>query len=116
MGMMRKEFFATWDASKAPYAIVEGDAATFLVPIVDRDRIIDYPDPNKREEYKFKTIDEMLEWYAAFVKQYDAYSGLDFDASEPCNQNIRAKFFIKVNYHGSRRGVLFTGSQCHECG
>lgn len=96
-----KEFFATWDASKAPYAIVEGDAATFLVPIVDRDRIIDYPDPNKREEYKFKTIDEMLEWYAAFVKQYDAYSGLDFDASEPCNQNIRAKFFIKVNYHGA---------------
>lgn len=92
------DFFSEWDESQAPFAIIEGDAATFLVPIVDKDNIINHSDTS--EAYQFKTIDEMLEWYAAFVKQYDAYSGLDFDASEPYNQNVRAKFFIKVNYSG----------------
>lgn len=95
----QETFFAAWNTSKAPYAIIEGDAATFLVPIVDKDNIIRHS--GTKEAYQFKTLDEMLEWYAAFVKQYDAYSGLDFDAVEPYNQNVRAKFFIKVNYHGA---------------
>ncbi len=91
-------FFAEWDRSKAPYAVIEGDAATFLVPLKDRDRIINYP--NTTEPYRFQTIDEMLEWSAAFVKQYDSYAGLDYRADEPYNQNIRAKFFIKANKNG----------------
>ena len=91
-------FFAEWDQSKAPYAVIEGDAATFLVPLKDRDRIINYP--NTTEPYRFRTIDEMLEWSAAFVKQYDSYAGLDYRADEPYNQNIRAKFFIKANKNG----------------
>lgn len=97
-GDNQEEFFNEWNQSKAPFAIIEGDAATFLVPVVDKDNIINHSGVG--EAYQFKTINEMLEWYAAFVKQYDAYSGLDFDASEPYNQNVRAKFFIKVNYHG----------------
>jgi len=98
-GDNEKAFFSVWGTSKAPYAIIEGDAATFLIPIVDKDNIIRHLDT--KAAYQFNTLDEMLEWYTAFVKQYDAYSGLDFDASEPYNQNVRAKFFIKVNYHGA---------------
>jgi len=56
--------------------------------------------PTNTVEYQFQTLDEMLEWYAAFVKQYDAFAGLDFYAEEPWNQNMRAKFFIKANQHG----------------
>lgn len=93
----QEEFFDIWDETKAPYAIIEGSAATFLVPIADRNNIINKED----ESYPFASIDEMLEWYAAFVKQYDAYSGLDFYAEEPYNQNVRAKFFIKANAHGA---------------
>ncbi len=92
-------FFSEWDRSKAPYAVIEGQAATFLTPIKDRNRIINYP--NASEPYRFHTLDEMLEWSAAFVKQYDAYAGLDFYADEPYNQNVRAKFFIKANKHGA---------------
>lgn len=94
-----KAFFAEWDRTKAPYAVIEGDAATFLVPIKDRGRIINYP--NVQEAYQYHSIDEMLEWPAAFVKQYDAYAGLDFYADQPYNQNVRAKFFIKANKHGA---------------
>lgn len=94
----QKEFFREWDESQAPFAIIEGDAATFLVPIVDRNNIIN--NSSVSEAYRFQTIDAMLEWYAAFVKQYDRYSGLDYDASETYNQNVRSKFFIKVNNSG----------------
>ena len=93
---VEEAFFAKWDETEAPFAIIEGSAATFLVPIADRNNIINKGD----ESYPFVSIDEMLEWYAAFVKQYDAYSGLDFYAEEPCNQNVRAKFFIKANANG----------------
>lgn len=96
-----RAFFAEWDRSKAPFAIIEGQAATYLVPVIDRNKIINYPDPNVKEAYRFKTIDEMLGWAADFVTQYDAYSGLSFDAEEPYNQNVRAKFFIKANQHGA---------------
>ena len=92
-------FFSYWDETKTPYAIVEGQAATFLVPIKDRYNLIHYP--NARKEYQFGTLDEMLEWFRDFVTQYDRYSGLDFYADEPCNQNVRAKFFIKANKHGA---------------
>ncbi len=89
-------FFDKWDETEAPFAIVEGSAATFLVPVADRNNIIN----KENESYPFTSIDDMLEWYAAFVKQYDAYSGLDFYAEEAYNQNVRAKFFIKANANG----------------
>lgn len=94
----QERFFSVWDATQAPYAIVEGDAATFLIPVVDRHNIV--RKPGVQEPYQFQSLDDMLEWYAAFVKQYDAYAGLDFHATEPYNQNVRAKFFIKVNNSG----------------
>lgn len=91
------KFFQTWEETNAPYAIIEGSAATFLVPVADKGNIID----NEDESYPFHTIDEMLEWYEAFVEQYDRYAGLDYNAQEFCNQNVRAKFFIKANVNGA---------------
>lgn len=97
-------FFREWDDSQAPFAIIEGDAATFLVPVVDRDNIINRTtDQGERDVYSFTSLDGMLEWYGEFVAQYDKYSGLKFYAeeAEPYNQNVRAKFFIKANKHGA---------------
>ena len=93
-----ESFFNDWDAKKSPYAIIEGQAATFLVPIKDRNNIIDKQGPDSA--YSFHTIDDMLEWYAGFVTQYDAYTGLDFYTDDPACQNVRAKFFIKANQNG----------------
>lgn len=93
-----ESFFNDWDAKKSPYAIIEGQAATFLVPIKDRNNIIDKQGPDSA--YSFHTIDDMLEWYAGFVTQYDAYTGLDFYTDDPACQNVRAKFFIKANRNG----------------
>lgn len=100
-GDSQQAFFDAWEESQAPFAIIEGSAATFLVPICDKDNILNSSYGNKKEVYRFRTLDEMLEWYAAFVKQYDAYSGLDYNAEDPWNQDVRAKFFIKANAHGA---------------
>lgn len=94
-------FFSEWDKTEAPFAIIEGEAATFLAPIKNRYEIVDNPEKEGDEAYQFHSIDELLEWSAAFEKQYDAYSGLDFYTDEPCNQNVRAKFFIKADKNGA---------------
>lgn len=94
-----QKFFAEWRQTKAPYAIIEGNSATFLVPIKDMDEIVNSSYASN-PDYRFQTIDKMLEWYDAFVKQYDAYAGLDFHAEKPYNQNIRSRFFVKANEHG----------------
>ena len=97
-------FFRKWDDSQAPFAVIEGEAATFLVPILDRDNIINrITNQGDRDVYSFTSIDGMLEWYGEFVEQYDRYSGLKFypGEAEPYNQNVRAKFFIKANKHGA---------------
>lgn len=100
-------FFDRWSDSQAPFAILEGSAATFLVPIKDKDNIVN-SSYTRVPEYRFQSIDEMLEWYADFVKQYDEFAGLDFYADEPYNQNIRGKFFIKANVNGA--GAAYYGS------
>lgn len=102
-----ESFFASWDKTGDPYAIIEGDAATFLVPLKDRNNIIDHRGADS--VYSFHTVDDMLDWYAAFVKQYDAYSGLDFYTDKPYSQNVRAKFFIKANKHGA--GSAYYGGE-----
>ena len=90
-------FFADWHENDLSYAIIEGSAATFLVPVKDRDNVINH----NNDRYSFATIDEMLEWYADFVEYYDTMVGLDFYAKEQYNQNVRAKFFIYANEHGA---------------
>ncbi len=97
-GDSQEAFFAEWNTSNTPFAIVEGQAATFLIPEIDKNNIIHSP---KRNLYDFETLDEMLEYYRDFVDQYDSYVGLDYYAQEPYNQNVRAKFFIKANKHGA---------------
>lgn len=102
----QEAFFAKWDETQAPYAILEGSAATFLVPIIDKDNILNSK-YTSNTAYQFRTLDEMLEWYAAFVDQYDAFSGLDYYASEPYNQNVRSKFFIKANKSGAENALAY---------
>ena len=93
------DFFAKWEEIDTPYAIIEGSAATFLVPVVDREKIIGFPGENN-PAYRFNTIDEMLEWYADFIEFYDEMVGLDYEAGEFYNQNVRSKFFIYANENG----------------
>ena len=98
-GDSEADFFKSWKASDDPYAVIEGTTATMLVPIKDRDEITN-SSYTSTAEYRFGTIDEMLEWYDAFVEQYDSYAGLDFYAEEPYNQNLRSRFFVKANVSG----------------
>ena len=39
-GDSQQAFFDSWEESQAPFAIIEGSAATFLVPICDKNNIL----------------------------------------------------------------------------
>ncbi len=98
-----QEFFEKWKNNNHSYAVIENDVATFLVPIKDRDSIV----KTNGNNYNFKSIDEMLEYYKEFVEQFDRFIGLSYDTDNPLNKNIRTKFFVKANKHGA--GAAYYG-------
>ena len=92
-----KEFLENWRNNNHSYAVIENDVATFLVPIKDRESIV----KKNGNNYNFKSIDEMLEYYKEFVEQFDRFIGLSYDTENPLHKNIRTKFFVKANKHGA---------------
>ena len=92
-----QEFFEKWKNNNHSYAVIENDVATFLVPVKDRDSIV----KTNGNNYNFKSIDEMLEYYHNFVEQFDRFLGLSYDTDNILNKNIRTKFFVKANKHGA---------------
>lgn len=92
-------FFAKWRQNQDAFAVIEGSAATMLVPFGDIDKVVNDPAVS-RAEYRFSTIDSLLDFYQQLLDQYDEYSGLDYHAEDPINQNIRSKYFLKANKHG----------------
>lgn len=98
-----QEFFEKWKVNNHSYAVIENDVATFLIPIKDRDLIV----KENADNYNFKTIDEMLEYYKEFVEQFDRFIGLSYDTENSLNKNIRTKFFVKANIHGA--GAAYYG-------
>lgn len=98
-----KEFFDKWNSNNHSYAVIENDRATFLVPIKDRELIV----KENANNYNFKSIDEMLEYYSEFVEQFDRFLGLSYDTENPLNKNVKTKFFVKANIHGA--GAAYYG-------
>lgn len=98
-----QEFFNTWKENNHEYAVIENDRATFLVSIKDMNNIIKKDGNN----YQFKSIDELLEYYHDFVEQFDRFIGLSYDTNNSLNKNVKTKFFVKANIHGA--GAAYYG-------
>ena len=111
-GDSQQAFFDSWEESQAPFAIIEGSAATFLIPVCDMDNILNSSYGNKKEVYRFQTLDEMLDWYAAFVKQYDAYSGLDYECGRSVESGYPGEIFHQGKCPWGRAGLLYNRPQC----
>ena len=91
-------FFNTWNSNDQQYAVVEGERMTMLIPRRDKDSILN--NATTREEYRFKTLDGMLEYFKALQDQYDAFAGLVWDADAGVDKNIRARYFAKADATG----------------
>lgn len=96
-GENEENFLNTWKNSDDKFAVVEGDSVTMLVP---RKNINSLSSKNAGP-YGFKTIDEMLKYYDDFTAQYDKFLGLEYNASDPLNNNVKTKYFIKADKHGA---------------
>ena len=106
-GGNESQFFNKWDSNNQQYAVIEGDRINFLVPRVDKDRIIG------NGEYGFSSIDEMLNWYDGVIDNYDSYVGLNKNATNQYDENYNYKFFMKADINGPggasyRRGYYIT--------
>lgn len=91
-------FFEKWNNSNNSFAIMENDRATFLIPIKDKDYIIN---KNTKNSYYFKTISELFDFYNKMFEQYDSFLGLEENTENLINQNTKEKYFIKANKHGA---------------
>lgn len=91
-------FFETWNGNDHQYAVFEGERVTMLIPRRDKDSILN--NTTTREEYRFKTLDQMLDYYKALQDQYDTFAGLVWDADAGTDKNIRARYFAKADATG----------------
>ena len=115
-GMNEDEFFDKWNNNQDAFAVMEGNRTTFLVPLIDKDKIID---KNTTDSYKFKSLDELLKFYDDFVAQYDLFLGLYMPNEDngritrdkpnntqykisiyPEDRNFASKEFIKADING----------------
>ena len=109
MEILSRRFFESWDKSQAPFAIIEGSAATFLVPICDKNNILTLPMATKKEVYRFKTLDEMLDWYASLCENSTMLIPVLTIMQKIHGIRISGrKFFIKANAHGAGQAYYTT--------
>lgn len=96
-GDNQERFLGTWDQNTQDYAVIEGERETILLPRRDRKLLFCASDI---EEYNFTSLDDMLEFYDDVQDQYDRYLGLSYNADDPADENVRARYFVKADLHG----------------
>ncbi|MCI7181149.1 MAG: S-layer homology domain-containing protein [Schaedlerella sp.] len=106
-GDNQDQFLQTWDQNTQDYAVIEGERETILLPRRDRNLLFC---ASKVEEYNFKSLDDMLEFYDDMQDQYDRYLGVSYNAADPVDENVRARFFVKADLHGAG-AAYYTGGQ-----
>ena len=89
------KFFDKWNKDVDSYAVIEGEAVTVLVPYSDRNFVVNH------WKKGFETIDEFLSYWKSTVDIFDDMLGLEYAPSNPMDQNVKSKFFVKANAHGA---------------
>lgn len=110
-GGEESKFFADWQSSGDKFAVIEGKSLTMLVPIKNINDIVH----ENASAYQFKTIDEMLKYYDDFTAQYDNFLGLEYNAKDHLNNNVKTKYFVKANKHGAG-SAYYTGNHTAQNG
>ena len=105
-----QNFIDKWTRSQNSLAIIEGERTTFLVPRKDlndlckskKDKNIMQSDGQNKYRYdNFSKVDDILSYYDNVVKTYDSWIGLSDSPENSYNQNIKSKYFVKANIHGT---------------
>ena len=117
-----EEFIDNWNISQNSYAILEGNRTTFLTPIKDlndlckskKDKNIMSSGKNKYRYDDFTNIDQILNYYDNLVETYDNWIGLSNNPSNPYDFNIKSKFFVKADVHGTG-GLAYSMSNYTYC-
>lgn len=105
------KFFTDWQSSGDKFAVIEGKSLTMLVPIKNINDIVH----QNASAYQFKTIGEMLKYYDDFTAQYDNFLGLEYNAKDYLNNNVKTKYFVKANKHGAG-AAYYTGNHTAQNG
>ena len=106
-----EKFFTNWRNSGDKFAVIEGKSLTMLVPVKNIEDIVH----KNASVYQFKTIDEMLKYYDDFTAQYDNFLGLEYNATDHLNNNVKTKYFVKANKHGAG-AAYYTGNHTAQNG
>lgn len=96
-GENQESFETQWVDQDASYAFVDGDYNSFLIPRVDRDRVLNMK--HQEGANAFHNLDEMIDYYDYVVTQYNEWAGLT-DDPESVNFNVGQKYFTVANING----------------
>lgn len=96
-GENQESFETQWVDQDASYAFVDGNYNSFLIPRVDRDRVLNMK--TQESANAFHNLDEMIDYYDHVVTQYNEWAGLT-DDPESVNFNVGQKYFTVANING----------------
>jgi len=86
-------FLDNWEKLDAKFALIRTTYADLLVPTGDRSIVV--------ELHQNLGLDHLELYYTNIFEYYNALAGISFDAAIPTDKNIRNRYFIKADLHGS---------------
>ncbi|MBI5974486.1 Ig-like domain-containing protein, partial [Staphylococcus canis] len=96
-GQNQEAFETQWVDQDSSYAFVDGTYNAFLIPRVDRDRVLNMK--NQQDPQALHNLDEMIDYYDNVIKQYNQWIGLNDDPTS-VNFNLGQKYFTTANKNG----------------
>ncbi len=97
-GHTEEDFKAKWEETQAYATYIEGETASFVLPLCDFDWI---KDPSINKNIAFDEFEGLFAYFDKVIYRFNQLVGLSFDPDKPTDQCVRAKYLVKANIHGA---------------
>lgn len=107
------KFFENWQASQNSLGVVDCEAMTVLVPLIDKDKISKLVAPNNNA--LIGNLDDSLAYFIKVTNKMDEMIGLSLNPNKATDQNVKVKYFAKSNGNASGN-AYYAGNHIGVCG
>ena len=107
------KFFENWQTSQNSLGVVDCEAMTVLVPLIDKNKISKLVAPNNNA--LIGNLDDSLAYFIKVTNKMDEMIGLSLNPNKATTQNVKVKYFAKSNGNASGN-AYYAGNHIGVCG
>lgn len=99
-------FLSSWRNDNAqPFSFIEGNSIAIIVPFSDRNQIFG----SRANDHFHKTLSSWCAYWDKIMDKDDSMVGVSVRASDPIDQRVRTKYFVRPNVHGAGGAYYASG-------